>query len=410
MSDTTTLASGQTVPLNPEIFDDESTNQESGRLADLLRLWNELVRAELGSVQSFTFYDRQAQKQQRWHQWMVIAAAITGALAVFFAILKLAPATLLVPIRPALEWGEPLFAVLAFCAVVIGVSAAFHTRWHLLRMKAEQYRFLKFHILLHAAAWLKRPEHERRDELRTLLAGIHALDKHHAHEWSQGTFSLVDDDPALVALADRPLAEDIIRYFRSRRLSGQRKYFAGQARKRRDADQKTWFIPPTCFLLSIVCALVAFGGHVAEDAIHLQQQDGSQHAKGESGSTGRSAAVTPHDPHATDKPPTPFERFLMTCMIGAAAFPVFGAMIRTIRTAFEFGRNANRFEGVARLLDNVEYQLKDDDIMSPDGKRTPADQRMSPAVKLELLREAEFVLQHENRSWMRLMIEAEWFG
>jgi hypothetical protein len=70
-------------------------------------------------------------------------------------------------------------------------------------------------------------------------------------------------------------------------------------------------------------------------------------------------------------------------------------MIRTIRTAFEFGRNANRFEGVARILSNVDKQL---------GAAT------SPAVKLELLREAEFVLQHENRSWMRLMIEAEWFG
>jgi hypothetical protein len=87
-------------------------------------------------------------------------------------------------------------------------------------------------------------------------------------------------------------------------------------------------------------------------------------------------------------------------MIGAAAFPVFGAMFRTIRTAFEFGRNANRFDGVARILGNVEKQL------APQ----PPDKMPPQAVQLELVREAEFVLQHENRSWMRLMIEAEWFG
>jgi hypothetical protein len=86
---------------------------------------------------------------------------------------------------------------------------------------------------------------------------------------------------------------------------------------------------------------------------------------------------------------------MLACLFGAAAFPVIGAMFRTMRTAFEFGRNANRFEGVARILANIEQQLQT---------------AVSPAVKLELLREAEFVLQHENRSWMRLMIEAEWFG
>ena len=86
---------------------------------------------------------------------------------------------------------------------------------------------------------------------------------------------------------------------------------------------------------------------------------------------------------------------MLACLIGAAAFPVVGAMVRTMRTAFEFGRNANRFDGVARILASVDQQLQ---------------AAASPAVKLELLREAEFVLQHENRSWMRLMIEAEWFG
>ena len=400
MATSTSAASPDTGPLalDREVFDEPATIEQSGRIADLLRLWNELVRAELGTVQSFPVYDLKAQEQQRWHQRLVIAAAVTGSAAVLIAIVKLARPSLFEPMNEAFNWFELIAAVLALMAVIIGLSAAFHTRWHLLRMKAEQYRFLKFQFLLHAAGWLKRSEHERREELRTLLAGIHALDKHHAHDWSQGVFTLVDDDPAVIAQADGSLTDDITRYFRERRIRGQRDYFTGQARKRRDAERNTWMIPPACFFLSIVCALASFVGHLTEEILeHRNRPTAKATASASPAATApaSSAANPTLDKPAHDKPKTLLGRIVLALMIGAAAFPVIGAMIRTIRTAFEFGRNANRFEGVARILNGVDRQL---------GVAT------SPAIKLELLREAEFVLQHENRSWMRLMIEAEWFG
>jgi hypothetical protein len=361
----------KSAPLDPEIFDDEATIEQSGRLADLLRLWNSLVRAELGTVQSFPVYDRESLNQQYWHQRLVVVAAVTGSLAVLFAILQLAADAepeLLGPIAPILERGEYLAAVLALIAVVLGLGVAFHTRWQLLRMKAEQYRFLKFQFLLHGGDWLERPEADRRERLQTLLAGIHALDKHDAHDWSQGTFSLVDDEPALIAKADAALTEDLVRYFREKRIGSQREYFLRQAHHRHQAERKTWIIPPTCFFLSIVCALLHFSIEIFG---HSSGHHGIEAADAGSGA------------------------LMIACLIGAAAFPVVGAMVRTIRTAFEFGRNANRFEGVARILAEVDRQLQ---------------AATSHQVKLELLREAEFILQHENRSWMRLMIEAEWFG
>jgi hypothetical protein len=355
--------------LDPEIFDDEQAIEQSGRLAGLLGLWNSLVRAEIGSVQSFPIYDRIAQSQQRWHQWLVGVAAVTGSLAVLFAILQLAAdaqPTLLGSIVPVLERGEYLAAALALIAVVLGLGVAFHTRWQLLRMKAEQYRFVKFHFLLHAGGWTERSEADCREHLQTLLAGVHALDKHDAHEWAQGVFSLVDDDPGVIAKADPALVEDMVRYFRAKRLGSQREYFVRQAHRRHETERRTWIIPPACFFLSIVCALLHFTIEIVE---HGDESDTA---------------------HATEAAP-----LMIACLIGAAAFPVVGAMVRTMRTAFEFGRNANRFEGVGRILADVDQQL---------------DQSASHSVKLELLREAELVLQQENRSWMRLMIEAEWFG
>lgn len=82
-------------------------------------------------------------------------------------------------------------------------------------------------------------------------------------------------------------------------------------------------------------------------------------------------------------------------LLRAAAFPVLGALFRTVRTAFEFGRNANRFRGVTQILADAEQELA---------------QLLPPAARMEVLHDAERALQYENRSWMRLMIEAEWFG
>jgi hypothetical protein len=379
-------------PLDPEIFDDEPTITQSGRLADLLRLWNQLVRGELGTVQSFPVYDRIALNQQRWHQWLVGVAAVTGTLAVLLAIFQMAKPRLFEAFLKAFEYGELLAAVLALVSVVVGLSVAFHTRWQLLRMKAEQYRFLKFHVLLHAGQWLNRSASDRDEGLRTLLAGIHALDKEDAHEWSIGVFSLVADDPALISQADEPLTDDIVRYFRVHRLESQRNYFETQSERRHERERTTWMIPPACFFLSILCAFIHFGGEAAREL--LAHEEASQ---AESPAPGVTSPVKPPaaPPRAKEPPDTLFDRLLNACLIGAVAFPVIGAMVRTIRTAFEFGRNANRFAGVARILTNIEEKLA---------------AATSPAVKLELMREAEFVLQQENRSWMRLMFEAEWFG
>lgn len=388
--------------LDSEIFDDDAGIGQSGRLAELLRLWNELVRSELGTVQSFVVYDEQAKKQQQWHQFLVGVAAVTGSMAVLLAILQLASYAGLrfagSPFVNVLAGTEYLAAILALIAVVFGLGVAFHTRWQLQRMKAEQYRFVKFHFLLHAGGWLNKSEHERREHLQTMLAGLHALDSHDAHDWAQGVSSLVDDDSPMIAQADGPLVDDLVRYFSAKRIGSQRGYFSKQAKRRNENERATWFIPPTCFFLSIVCAFLHFAveiaGHspdendgetdAAKQAVQQATESIAKDAKG-AGEDLEESAESEH-------PPSPL---MIACLLGAAAFPVLGAMVRTMRTAFEFGRNANRFEGVARILADVGRQLEEATL---------------PAVKLELLREAETVLRNENRSWMRLMIEAEWFG
>jgi hypothetical protein len=368
-------------PLDPGIFDSASVIEESGQLAPLLQEWNEVVRGELSSVQSFPRYDRLALSQQRWHQCLVTIAAVAGGVAVILAILQLSAfawpqpqPTTTVAVLAGVEY---LAAILAIVSVALGLSVAFHVRWRALRMKVEQYRFLKSHFLLHAERWLARPAPERIDYLRTMLAGIHALDSHDAHHWAQGVFSLYRDDPAVIASTNDALSADLVRYLRIHRMVLQRDYFERQAVQRLMNERGTRLIPPACFFLSIVFAFAHF-------AVEIWAHQGATHVADK--------AMLESVPTVTHHGPSPL---MIGCLLGAAAFPVLGAMFRTIRTAFEFGRNAIRFEGIAHVLRSLDEQLAEP---------------LPPAARMELLREAECLLQYENRSWMRLMIEAEWFG
>jgi hypothetical protein len=79
----------------------------------------------------------------------------------------------------------------------------------------------------------------------------------------------------------------------------------------------------------------------------------------------------------------------------AAIFPIVAAGVRTWRGAFEFGRNSLRFESMAHHLEHLMSEL---------------DKAQTPEAKLAILRRGEYAMESEHRAWMRLMMEAEWFG
>ena len=81
------------------------------------------------------------------------------------------------------------------------------------------------------------------------------------------------------------------------------------------------------------------------------------------------------------------------CIVAAAVLPAIAAGVRTYRSAHEFGRNQLRFTAMSHYL-----QLIAHDIGTRSDEAFP------------LLREAEMALDAEHRAWLRLMLEAEWFG
>ena len=79
----------------------------------------------------------------------------------------------------------------------------------------------------------------------------------------------------------------------------------------------------------------------------------------------------------------------------AATLPVCGAGIRVVRGVLEYGRNASRYESTHHVLLKLSERLRE----ASDSET--------------VFREIGFceqTLEAESREWVRLLVEAEWFG
>jgi hypothetical protein len=87
-----------------------------------------------------------------------------------------------------------------------------------------------------------------------------------------------------------------------------------------------------------------------------------------------------------------------TLLIAASAgFPVTWAGIRTFRAARESSRNVARSTARREMLDEV-------------ARRLDEDRRAEPTSLLGELQICELVLDSDQREWLRLMREVEWYG
>ena len=89
-------------------------------------------------------------------------------------------------------------------------------------------------------------------------------------------------------------------------------------------------------------------------------------------------------------------KIALILIAGAASFPLIGSAFRTYRSAYEFSRNSKRFRATYTDLHQVGARVQ--------------DKHKKPDLILKELWKAEDSLEREHREWLRLMIEAEWYG
>jgi uncharacterized membrane protein YhaH (DUF805 family) len=217
-------------------------------------------------------------------------------------------------------------------------------------------------VLLNPTVWYGRSSDEIRNSIESMSHVLRNPEEHMIHEWVTWRVQISKRfDPLPSSIPDEVLKE-LVDYYKVKRLQNQQRYFDRQAQKRHRWERWTRNVSPVCFFLSIVAAFSHFlfewlaGEDHHESWLHF---------------------------------------FASVFVLLAAALPVLAMGVRTFRAAHEFGRNKLRFEGMSHFLS---------DILALVEKPEPA------AAMIPLLREAEIALDSEHRAWLRLMIEAEWFG
>jgi hypothetical protein len=298
--------------------------------------------------------DSASMHYQTEHRVLVFVAAAGGMLAVLFAIVQLSP--LLQPHTRWIIYAEAGAAFVAVVAVVLGVRAALSKRWILEREKAEHCRYLKFAFLTRPKLWT------RRDWLRDRVEQLNTPNKETLKRWAEREDDVYEDAPLDVpANIDTAKLEDLVAYYREKRLRYQQCYFEAQVQRRHLWERLTSLAPIWFFFASILAAL----GHFVYDLIH------------------RSPLHSEHD------------EVSLALLLLAACLPVAGAAVRTLRGAHEFGRNVLRFRATAHKLGQLENDLQ---------------REANLQAKLKVLQRVEQVLEAERREWLRLMVDAEWYG
>jgi hypothetical protein len=306
--------------------------------------------------------DASALRHQRYHHLLTITAAIFGTTAVLLAIVQLSG------LFPGM-WPVQLSGIavaFALIAVITGLVSSQRLSWLLERHRAERYRLLKFRFLIDPALWggEKDETKARMNRLTNEVNNIRVLNRQALRRW-------IDEDevpeaptPLLHSKTNESTVRDLIEYYQKKRLDVQTDYFAGRARRNVRMHRYTWFLPPLFFFSSVL----AVSGHFIYDIF--------------ASARGLQAEVTTSN-------------LFVLFVVLAAALPVIGAGVRSLRTAYEFARNNSRFRAKLVALSRLAERLR---------------QENDPEAIFRDLWSCEQIMESEHREWLRLMIEGEWFG
>jgi hypothetical protein len=365
-----------------DMFDSPEEMADDSLMSQALQYLKQVVSQPywLSNDDAMAFQDK--------HHSITFKALLAGTAAITIAISQLAVAQIFdlyvaahgFTAEPewieAWKWGmaivEFVSAVFAGIYVTWGVLLAVQKKWLLERHKAERLRFLKYRSLLALAtepgvdrslkSWKQRVKREA-DEIEN-------MDEVEMERWWKENRRIAKDDYSLKITVTEEELNQIMEYYKDKRLDSQIKYFFKKSERDMASDAFWKVIPPFFFVASIACAVIHIFISGGVTIVHHFER------------------IEPLEPYGV--------RVASTIFIAMAAlFPVFGAAIRTHRSANEFSRNTVRFHAVY-------LELKESyGLLEPKEDAT---------VKLRRLWLSEERLESEHREWLRLMDEAEWYG
>ena len=317
--------------------------------------------------------DSTADRNRHRYEQSAALSAFAGTVAIVLAILQLAFHH---PLVAAWEEGRrlPALSLLAFEVAAIALTFFSVARslvlyrqegWLLWRYKAERLRLVFYRLLTSPDYWTGR-EPAGGDFSQWIgreVSEIEVLTRVELQAVARSAPVPEQPGPEASAGVDPAALDGLVNFYRSRRLASQMNYFQARAQE----NPLSWDNPrllPFFFFSSVAAVFVHFGFEIASFAAKTPQ----------SVAIYRSISI-----------------FFLLC---AAVLPAIWAGIKTWRSAHEFSRNAARAAASLGVLKRYSERL---------GKEK------DPARIFATLDLCETFLDAEQREWLRLMLEADWY-
>jgi hypothetical protein len=277
----------------------------------------------------------------------------------------------------ALAGAEVLCAVVCVWVILTALWSFRKEEWLVHRFKAERFRRLKFSKIVDPGFWSRR-DMERPDwasHFEGEIRDVDCLSHPNVNSFGLGTdlpeFA-TDEECAKVADDD---FRRLLDYYPRRRLGVQQAYFTDRVRQGHVPLKGNQTFLPFLFFLGVILVLIHFVVEVTSG----------------------------EEPGATTR------LVLILLAIAAMWIPIALTALRTLRAVYEWERNGMRAQAMETTLSKLSGQIYEErrrlESISP-----PEAQRQQRGKIFAYFQLCEYALGADQREWMRLMKDAEWYG
>jgi hypothetical protein len=337
-----------------------------------------LLRACKPVVKCFHDAEQEAFKYQAKYCWNAKWAAILGTVAILLGVLllvlmnleaifslrwSLAPVTLI----------ELAVAVAAMMIVTKGLFASDKEKWLVERNRAERCRLLKFSIMIDSEMWSGAKFAISEDKLQRRLGDIQSARLTGLWAWTENDPPPHCPEPFVNHSVSTAALRQLVDYYRKKRLDFQLAWLARTAKRSEEKHRPS----RNQFSFLFYASIVAIFLHTVAGLPLLSEELGVE--------------VLPSRLIAG------MTALSLVFIFFAVIFPVIGTGLRTSHLADEPARNASRYRAKEHALSELSARL------------SQAMEAQSPDAVFRELSFCEQVLELDQREWLRLMIEAEWF-
>jgi hypothetical protein len=321
--------------------------------------------------EDYLLHNTKAIHQQKLHRWASLIAIVSGTTAILLSLTGIFFEAKRIDFPKG--YFDLIVLVAFLIALFVGIIASRITRphehWLLERFCAEEYRTLKFRVLLQSSLFCsnEKPWNERYMLWKTWFDGEARAAKNMMKKSVQNCIegdTISPPSPGTSGCSfDEGYLKDLVQYFIEKRLETQIIYFNKRADKLERQDKKFRLILKLFFILGSVFVLFQL---IIKNTIL------------------KSYAI--------------FQILNIIILLIILSLPVFIFAVRTLRSSTEVARSASLYRAKRNAL--VDFRNR----LSTEFEHVP----INWDVIIKILWECENHLEEVNREWFRIMKEAEW--